>query len=67
MSHTDSGFRCLVCHFDANGNILPQCIICAKCNQSIRPENMNEDCPGAPKCDPKLEEIMKLSTSDDED
>lgn len=48
MSHRDSGWRCLVAHYEGgweNPRILPPCVKCADCAQFIRPEKMDEECP----------------------
>ena len=48
MAHKDSGFRCLVCHWE-NGKLAPSCIRCERCRQWIRPEAMNDVCdPASP-------------------
>lgn len=45
MKHKDSGWRCLVAHYDDEDNILPACIKCNNCGAYIRPEEMDNECP----------------------
>lgn len=54
MTHEKSNYRCLVIHYDEQGNILPQCIKCAKCGQWIRPENLDDSCPKDEYCESEL-------------
>ena len=44
--HKDSGWRCLVCHYDKDGNALPQCVKCSVCHKWISPDKMKEKCEG---------------------
>ncbi len=43
--HEDSGYACLVAHYDENHNIKPGCIKCLNCQEFIRPEDMDNECP----------------------
>ena len=48
MKHRDGLQRCLVAHFKGDWRepeILPPCIMCRDCQQWIRPEQMDEECP----------------------
>lgn len=45
MKHRDGGLRCLVAHWE-NGDMAQPCIRCEQCKQFIRPEKMDEECPG---------------------
>jgi hypothetical protein len=47
-THKDSGCRCLVAHYDDEGELLPACIKCEVCHEYIRPEDMNLPCSEVP-------------------
>ncbi len=46
--HVASAEACLVAHLDDDQNLLPACIKikCATCGEYIRPENLDDPCPG---------------------
>jgi hypothetical protein len=47
-THKSSGLCCLAHHVDKDGNVMAQCIICEKCGEHIRPEDMNNICKVTP-------------------
>ncbi len=49
MKHRDGGSRCLAEHWEKNGDLAQPCIRCEQCKKFIRPEKMDDECPGPPK------------------
>lgn len=49
MKHQSSrcGLQCMVIHGDGHG----ACLWCVHCRTMIRPQNMNQECPGVEKKD----------------
>jgi hypothetical protein len=51
MKHEDSGGRCLENHSPSESGYPSggQCIQCKNCREMLRPEDMAEECPAAPR------------------
>ena len=44
MKHKDSYMRCLVAHYDKEGNPLPACMLCANCGEWIAYDEYDSEC-----------------------
>ena len=65
LAHIDSGARCLVAHFGADGELLPSCIKCRLCGMWIRPKDMGWGCVGRLRLDEPCVDVPPVAAGDD--
>lgn len=46
VRHVVSYYSCLVAHYGPHGELLPACVMCGKCGAWLRPEEIDDFCPG---------------------